>query len=99
MAMVLLVGFHLFYMHLIVGVDAINFEVISERWSSPFWRLYGVFMLTFAWLHCKNGVRIVLGDYILSQGWRVFAKSILYYSPLSLSYWARTSSLPSSPSG
>jgi hypothetical protein len=31
MAMVLLVGFHLFYMHLIVGVDAVSFEVISER--------------------------------------------------------------------
>lgn len=76
--MVLLVGFHLFYMHLTVGVDAINFEVISERWSSPFWRLYDFFMLTFAWLHCTNGVRIVLDDYIRSQGWSVFAKAILY---------------------
>jgi len=76
--MVLLVGFHLFYMHLILGVDAINFEVISGRWSSPFWRLYDFFMLTFAWLHCTNGVRIVLDDYIHSQGWRVFVKAILY---------------------
>jgi succinate dehydrogenase / fumarate reductase membrane anchor subunit len=76
--MVLLVGFHLFYMHLVVGVDAINFEVISERWSSPFWRLYDFFMLTFAWLHSTNGVRIVLDDYIRSPGWSVFAKAILY---------------------
>jgi succinate dehydrogenase / fumarate reductase membrane anchor subunit len=76
--MVLLVGFHLFYMHLVLSVDAINFEVISGRWSSPFWRLYDFFMLTFAWLHCSNGVRIVIDDYIHAQGWRVFAKAILY---------------------
>ena len=76
--MVLLVGFHLFSMHLVLSVDAINFEVISGRWSSPFWRLYDFFMLTFAWLHCTNGVRIVIDDYIHTQGWSVFAKAILY---------------------
>jgi succinate dehydrogenase / fumarate reductase membrane anchor subunit len=76
--MVLLVGFHLFYMHLVLSVDAINFEVISGRWSSPFWRLYDFFMLTFAWLHCTNGVRIVIDDYIHTEGWSVFAKAILY---------------------
>jgi succinate dehydrogenase / fumarate reductase membrane anchor subunit len=76
--MVSLVGFHLFYMHLILGVDAISFEVIAQRWQSPFWRLYDLFMLVFAWLHCSNGVRIVLDDYIRHQGWRVLAKSLLY---------------------
>lgn len=76
--MVLLVGFHLFYMHLILGVDAIDFEIISARWSSPFWRLYDFFMLTFAWLHCTNGVRIVTDDYVHHQGWSVFIKAILF---------------------
>ncbi len=76
--MVLLVGFHLFYMHLVLGVDAIDFEVISGRWSSPFWRLYDLFMLIFAWLHCTNGVRIVIDDYVHPRGWSVFAKAILY---------------------
>jgi succinate dehydrogenase / fumarate reductase membrane anchor subunit len=76
--MVLLVGFHLFYMHLILGVDAIDFEVISGRWSSPFWRLYDFFMLIFAWLHCTNGVRIVIDDYVRPQGWRVLTKAVLY---------------------
>jgi succinate dehydrogenase / fumarate reductase membrane anchor subunit len=77
-AMFLLVGFHLFYMHIILGVDAINFQVIAQRWESPFWRLYDLFMLGFAWLHCVNGVRTVMDDYIHHQGWRVLAKSILY---------------------
>lgn len=76
--MFLLVGFHLFYMHVILGVDAIDFDVISGRWVSPFWRLYDFFMLIFAWLHCGNGVRIVLDDYVRSNGLRVLLKSILY---------------------
>jgi succinate dehydrogenase / fumarate reductase membrane anchor subunit len=77
-ALFVLVGFHLFYMHVILGVDAIDFDVISGRWESPFWRLYDVFMLFFGWLHCTNGVRIVLDDYIRHPGWRVLTKSILY---------------------
>jgi succinate dehydrogenase / fumarate reductase membrane anchor subunit len=76
--MILLVGFHLFYMHVILGVDAIDFEVIAQRWESPFWRLYDLFMLVFAWLHSTNGVRVVADDYIQSQGWRTLAKSGLY---------------------
>ena len=76
--MILLVSFHLFYMHVILGVDAIDFDIIAQRWQSPFWRLYDLFMLVFAWLHCTNGVRIVIDDYIHSQGWRTLAKSGLY---------------------
>lgn len=76
--MILLVGFHLFYMHVILGVDAIDFDVIAGRWQSPFWRLYDFFMLIFAWLHCANGTRIVLDDYVRHPGWRVLLKSILY---------------------
>ena len=77
-AMFFLVGFHLFYMHVILGVDAIDFDIIAGRWQSPFWRLYDFFMLAFAWLHCSNGVRVVLDDYVHNQGWRVLAKSVLY---------------------
>ena len=70
--------FHLVYMHLILGVDAINFEVIAQRWQSPFWRLYDLFLLTFGWLHGANGMRIILDDYVHHQGWRVIAKTVLY---------------------
>jgi len=77
-ALFVLAGFHLFYMHIILGVDAINFEVISARWESPFWRLYDLFMLIFGWLHCANGARIILDDYVHQQGWRVLLKSGLY---------------------
>jgi succinate dehydrogenase / fumarate reductase membrane anchor subunit len=76
--LILLVGFHLFYMHIILGVDAIDFQVIAGRWESPLWRLYDFFMLVFGWLHCTNGVRIIMDDYVHHQGWRVLAKSVLY---------------------
>jgi succinate dehydrogenase / fumarate reductase membrane anchor subunit len=69
---------HLVYMHIFLGVDAINFEVIAQRWVSPGWRLFDLFLLTFGWLHGANGVRIVLDDYIRPQGWRVLIKSVLY---------------------
>ena len=71
-------GFHLFYMHVIVGVDAVTFDFISGRWESPFWRLYDLVLLLLGWLHCSNGVRIVLDDCVHSPGWRVFSKSVLY---------------------
>jgi succinate dehydrogenase / fumarate reductase membrane anchor subunit len=70
--------FHLIYMHIILGVDAINFEVIAGRWESPFWRLYDLFLLVFGWLHGTNGLRVILDDYVHPQGWKVLAKSILY---------------------
>jgi len=73
-----LVGFHLMYMHLVAGVDAIDFAWIAQRWQSPGWRIYDFFLLVFGWLHCTNGVRVVLDDYVHSQGWRVLLKSLLY---------------------
>ncbi|MGD8462873.1 MAG: succinate dehydrogenase, hydrophobic membrane anchor protein [Anaerolineae bacterium] len=77
--MFLLVGFHLFYMHIILGVDAIDFDVIAGRWESPFWRLYDFFLLLFGWLHSGNGARIILDDYVRQPGLRVLLKSILYF--------------------
>ncbi|MFN2243163.1 MAG: succinate dehydrogenase, hydrophobic membrane anchor protein [Anaerolineae bacterium] len=73
-----LAGFHLLYMHLVLGVDAISFAVIAQRWESPFWRLYDFFMLSFAWVHATNGIRGVMDDYVHPQSWRVLLKSILY---------------------
>jgi succinate dehydrogenase / fumarate reductase membrane anchor subunit len=77
-ALFVLAVFHLVYMHLVLGVDAITFDVIAERWQSPGWRLYDLFLLVFGWIHGANGVRIVIDDYVRPQGWRVLAKSILY---------------------
>ena len=70
--------FHLVYMHIIIGLDNITFDVIAQRWQSPGWRLFDLFLLVFGWLHGSNGVRVVIDDYVRSDGWRVLLKSILY---------------------
>lgn len=73
--------FHLLYMHFVIGVANINFDVIAGRWTGPsgaFWRIYDTFLLAFAFTHGTNGVRYILEDYIDSQGLRVLAKTVLY---------------------
>jgi succinate dehydrogenase / fumarate reductase membrane anchor subunit len=74
----LMAVFHLVYMHIAIGLDNISFQVIAQRWQSPGWRLFDLFLLTFGWIHGSNGIRIILDDYIHPQGWRVLTKSILY---------------------
>ena len=70
--------FHLVYMHIVIGLDNITFDVIAQRWQSPGWRLFDLFLLFFGWLHGSNGVRVVIDDYVHSDGWRVLLKAILY---------------------
>lgn len=79
---VLLLGlavFHLLYMHLVIGVDNINFDTIVARWTGPlgiFWRLFDLFLLIFAMAHGFNGSRYIIDDYIRRRGWRVVLKTI-----------------------
>jgi succinate dehydrogenase / fumarate reductase membrane anchor subunit len=74
--------FHLFYMHVIAGVDAITFEwIVDERWNGPagaFWRTYDLALLGFALFHGINGTRWVIDDYFHRRGWNLFLKSALY---------------------
>jgi succinate dehydrogenase / fumarate reductase membrane anchor subunit len=71
--------FHLLYMHVAIGVDNINFNVIVGRWTGPlgvFWRLYDLFLLIFAMVHGFNGSRYVIDDYIKRPGWRIAFKTV-----------------------
>lgn len=77
-ALFVMAVFHLVYMHIVLGLDNINFDVIAQRWQSPGWRLFDLFLLIFGWLHGSNGVRVIIDDYVRSDGWRVLLKSILY---------------------
>jgi succinate dehydrogenase / fumarate reductase membrane anchor subunit len=70
--------FHLLYMHVSIGVENIDFETIAGRWDSPFWRLFDLFLLTFAVTHGINGTRQVSDDYVLSRGWRVVVRTAIY---------------------
>jgi succinate dehydrogenase / fumarate reductase membrane anchor subunit len=70
--------FHLLYMHIAVGVENIDFDTIAQRWGSPFWRLFDLFLLIFAWSHGVNGTRQVLDDYVHTRGWRVVARTTVF---------------------
>jgi succinate dehydrogenase / fumarate reductase membrane anchor subunit len=71
--------FHLLYMHTVIGVDNIDFNIIVGRWTGPLgvlWRLYDLFLLIFAMAHGFNGSRYVIDDYIRRPGRRIAFKTI-----------------------
>jgi succinate dehydrogenase / fumarate reductase, membrane anchor subunit len=70
--------FHLLFMHLTIGVENIDFETIAGRWESPFWRLFDLFLLTFALSHGVNGTRQVMDDYVHARGWRLVVRTLIY---------------------
>jgi succinate dehydrogenase / fumarate reductase membrane anchor subunit len=78
-AVVLLVMalFHLLYMHIFMGVEAISFQLIAWRWQNPVWRVFDLFLLIFGWLHGANGMRIVIDDYVHSPVGRIVAHTLL----------------------
>ena len=70
--------FHLLYMHLGMGVEALSWQLIAWRWQNPVWRIFDLFLLVFGWLHGANGMRIVIEDYVRPMGWRIAAKVLLF---------------------
>lgn len=78
-AVLLLVAvFHLLLMHIVIGVERIDYSVIVGRWASPWWRLYDLALLFFALLHGANGARWVIDDYVHGRGANLVVKSALY---------------------
>ncbi|MFQ5614310.1 MAG: succinate dehydrogenase [Anaerolineae bacterium] len=73
--------FHLLYMHFVVNVAEIEYNVIVDRWigpAGPFWRSFDAMLLAFGFTHGTNGVRFVIEDYIHHDGWRATLKTLLY---------------------
>lgn len=76
-----IVLFHLYYMHFVVGVADIDFNVVAARWHGPMgilWRTFDLALLLFSFTHGANGVRYVVEDYIHHNGLRVAAKTTLF---------------------
>jgi succinate dehydrogenase / fumarate reductase, membrane anchor subunit len=76
--MLLIAVGHLLYMHLVTGVDNIDYAWILQRWANPVWRLYDWLLLAFALAHGTNGVRTVLDDYVPRGLRNVAVKWLLY---------------------
>jgi succinate dehydrogenase / fumarate reductase membrane anchor subunit len=70
--------FHLLYMHIVIGVENIDFQVIVERWQNPAWRLFDLILLVFALTHGTNGLRTVINDYLPHGMANAVAKGVAY---------------------
>lgn len=70
--------FHLMYMHVVIGVDNIDYDVIAQRWQHMGWRAFDLALLVFALAHGTNGARTVLDDYVPRGGWNTGLKWLLY---------------------
>lgn len=76
--MIFLVLGHFGYMHLLNGVEKINYEFVSKQYSTPFWKMYDTLLLTLALIHGSNGGRTLIDDYVHSRGWRALFLAVLY---------------------
>lgn len=71
--------FHLLWMHLVIGLDNVEFETIVARWTGPlgpFWRVYDLLLLVFALTHGMNGLRWVIDDYVHGRGANTILKAV-----------------------
>ena len=74
-----LVLIHLYVMHLIgEGVERVDYEFVSQRWSNVGWKTFDWTMLFLALLHGVNGLRVIIDDYVQRDGLRTGIKATLY---------------------
>jgi len=79
--MLFIVLFHLLWMHLYIGLDNINYQTIVGRWTGPmgpFWRVFDMSLLVFAFTHGMNGLRWIVEDYVHDRGWRLAINAFLW---------------------
>ncbi len=62
-ALLFLVLGHMLLMHLLVGVNRIDFGFVAARWSGLGWRAYDLTMLLLAMAHGALGVRGLAYDH------------------------------------
>lgn len=74
-ALIFLVIIHLLLNHVTTDVSCTSYQLVSIRYTNPFWRVYDWLLLTLALLHGMNGLRVVIDDYVRSRGWRLTLQS------------------------
>jgi succinate dehydrogenase / fumarate reductase, membrane anchor subunit len=61
-----------------VGVHHLTADMVRERWTNPFWRLFNVGLISFALLHGLNGARYSIEDYVRGPGLQTAVKTVVY---------------------
>jgi succinate dehydrogenase / fumarate reductase membrane anchor subunit len=74
-----LVLIHIYVVHLVgEGVERVDFAFVASRWDNVGWKTFDWVLLVLALLHGANGLRIVIDDYVRSDGLRTALKGTLY---------------------
>jgi succinate dehydrogenase / fumarate reductase membrane anchor subunit len=63
---------HVILQDVLVGVHRIDLNYVALRWANVGWRIYDVFLLSFAFAHGMNGFRQVLADWFPTPRMRTF---------------------------
>jgi succinate dehydrogenase / fumarate reductase membrane anchor subunit len=63
-ALLFLVLGHMLLMHVLVGVNAIDFAFVSARWTGAGWRTYDLAMLLLAMPHAALGLRGMAAEHL-----------------------------------
>ncbi len=74
-----LVWVHVLLQDVLVGVHRIDINYVAMRWALVGWRVYDVFLLSFAFAHGINGLRQVLDDYIHPEVFRRLVSWLLLF--------------------
>lgn len=74
---------HVLIQDVLVGVHQIDLNYVATRWALAGWRLYDLFLLSFAFAHGMNGLRQVVNDFVTNEStmrvisWLLFAFWVL----------------------
>jgi succinate dehydrogenase / fumarate reductase membrane anchor subunit len=71
-ALLVLVLGHTFLMHLLIGVNQVDFALVSARWTGLGWRAYDLGMLLLAMPHAALGLRSLAFDHVPEAPRRIF---------------------------
>ena len=63
-ALLFLVLGHMLLMHVLVGVNGIDFAFVSARWAGAGWRAYDLAMLVLATPHAALGLRGMAAEHL-----------------------------------
>lgn len=68
--LLLLLGIHMFVMHYIPGEPLIEFASVQVRVKSLLFQVVDAGLLSFVLYHAFNGLRAVIFDFGVSEGWQ-----------------------------
>jgi succinate dehydrogenase / fumarate reductase membrane anchor subunit len=85
--LIFLALYHLWWWNIVIGVEHLDADLVRERWTNPFNRLYNVALCVFAMLHGTNGLRYSIEDYVRKPGWQIVAKGVSYTLLMSVMAW------------